>query len=69
VEHLPRHTILEYEIPKYDGDFGQPNVFVPLGAAVRTRKIRHLMSAFRSQRSKRWFSPATFEGLMRLRGV
>lgn len=63
------HTILEYEIPKYDGDLGQPNVFVPLGSSVRARKIRHLMTAFPSQRGKRWFSPETFEGLMRLRGV
>jgi LmbE family N-acetylglucosaminyl deacetylase len=63
------HTILEYEIPKYDGDLGQPNVFVPLGGSVRARKIRHLMTAFPSQRSKRWFSPETFDGLMRLRGV
>ena len=63
------HTILEYEIPKYDGDIGRPNVFVPLGASVRTRKVRHLMTAFPSQRGKRWFSPETFEGLMRLRGV
>jgi LmbE family N-acetylglucosaminyl deacetylase len=63
------HTILEYEIPKYDGDIGQPNVFVPLGASVRRRKIRHLMTAFPSQRSKRWYSPETFDGLMRLRGV
>ncbi len=63
------HTILEYEIPKYDGDLGQPNVFVPLGAAVRARKIRHLMTAFPSQRSKRWYSAETFEGLMRLRGI
>jgi LmbE family N-acetylglucosaminyl deacetylase len=63
------HFILEYEIPKYDGDLGQPNVFVPLSASVRARKIRHLMSAFPSQRTKRWYSPETFEGLMRLRGV
>ena len=63
------HTILEYEIPKYDGDIGRPNVFVPLGASVQSRKIRHLMTAFPSQRSKRWFSPDTFEGLMRLRGI
>ena len=63
------HTILEYEIPKYDGDLGRPNVFVPLGASVRARKVRHLMTAFPSQRGKRWFSPGTFEGLMRLRGV
>jgi LmbE family N-acetylglucosaminyl deacetylase len=63
------HTILEYEIPKYDGDLGQPSVFVPLSASIRARKIRHLMSAFPSQRTKRWFTPDTFAGLMRLRGV
>jgi LmbE family N-acetylglucosaminyl deacetylase len=63
------HWILEYEVPKYDGDLGQPNTFVPLRPAVRRRKVSLLMSGFGSQRSKRWFTPATFEGLMRLRGV
>jgi LmbE family N-acetylglucosaminyl deacetylase len=63
------HLILQYEIPKYDGDLGQPNVFVPLASAIRRRKIRHLMSAFPSQRGKRWYSEETFNGLMRLRGV
>jgi LmbE family N-acetylglucosaminyl deacetylase len=63
------HCILEYEIPKYDGDLGHPNVFVPLAPAIRRRKIRLLLSAFPSQRAKRWFSEATFDGLMRLRGV
>lgn len=62
-------VILEYEIPKYDGDLGRPNVFVPLSTAVRRRKVRHLMSAFPTQRRKRWYTPSTFEGLMRLRGV
>jgi LmbE family N-acetylglucosaminyl deacetylase len=61
--------ILEYEIPKYDGDLGRPNVFVPLSSGVRRRKVRHLMSAFPTQRRKHWFSESTFEGLMRLRGV
>lgn len=63
------HAILEYEVPKYDGDLGRPNVFVPLSAAVRRRKLRHVMAAFPSQRRKRWFTEATFDGLMRLRGV
>jgi len=63
------HLILEYEIPKYDGDLGQPNVFVPLREAIRRRKIRLLMSAFPSQRGKRWYSGETFDGLMRLRGI
>jgi LmbE family N-acetylglucosaminyl deacetylase len=63
------HLILEYEVPKYDGDLGVPNCFVPLSTAVARRKIRHLLTAFASQRSKRWFTADTFHGLMRLRGV
>jgi LmbE family N-acetylglucosaminyl deacetylase len=63
------HLILEYEIPKYDGDLGQPSVFVPLSGEVCERKIRFLMDTFESQRSKRWFQPETFRSLMRLRGM
>jgi LmbE family N-acetylglucosaminyl deacetylase len=63
------HLILEYEVPKYDGDLASPNVFVPVAAGDRRRKITILMESFPSQRRKRWFSPATFEALMRLRGV
>ncbi len=63
------HTILEYEIPKYDGDLGQPNVFVPIDSDARAKKIGVLMEAFCTQRDKRWFSPETFDGLMRIRGV
>ncbi|MEW6581960.1 MAG: PIG-L deacetylase family protein [Actinomycetota bacterium] len=63
------HLILEYEIPKWDGDMGAPNVFVPLDAGVASRKLDHLMAHFASQRSKRWFTRDVFEGLMRLRGV
>jgi LmbE family N-acetylglucosaminyl deacetylase len=63
------HLILEYEIPKYDGDLGQPNVFVPLAQEVYERKVRFLMQAFGTQRSKQWFSEDTFKGLMRLRGM
>ena len=63
------HLILEYEIPKYEGDLGRPNLFVPLSAAVTERKLRHLDRHFGSQRSKDWFSDATFRGLMRIRGV
>lgn len=63
------HLILEYEIPKYDGDLGQPSVFVPLEAEVCRKKIRYLMEAFPSQHSKRWFGEDTFLSLMRLRGV
>jgi LmbE family N-acetylglucosaminyl deacetylase len=63
------HLILEYEIPKYDADLGRPNVFVPATAEVRQRKIELLMEVFATQRSKRWFTPETFEALMRLRGI
>lgn len=61
--------ILEYEVPKYDGDLGRPNVFVPLSAVIRRRKVRHLMSSFPSQRRKSWYTASTFEALMRIRGV
>jgi LmbE family N-acetylglucosaminyl deacetylase len=63
------HLILEYEIPKYDGDMGVPNVFVPLDEATCRRKIDLLMRHFASQRSKRWFTEDVFWGLMRLRGM
>lgn len=63
------HLILEYEIPKYEGDLGQPNLFVPLSASVGEGKVGHLMCHFSSQRSKTWFRPETFLGLIRLRGV
>ncbi len=63
------HLILEYEVPKYDGELGSPNLFVPLSARIRQRKIRHLMRHFGSQRSKKWYDEQTFLGLMRLRGV
>jgi LmbE family N-acetylglucosaminyl deacetylase len=63
------HLILEYEIPKYDGDLGQPNVFVPLEAELCQRKVRYLMEAFQSQHTKRWFQENTFLSLLRLRGM
>jgi len=63
------HLILEYEIPKYDGDLGQPNVFVPLEPKLFEKKIRYIMDAFQSQKSKRWFREETFLSLMRLRGM
>jgi LmbE family N-acetylglucosaminyl deacetylase len=63
------HLILEYEIPKYDGDLGQPALFVPLQADVCERKIRFIMEAFQSQHTKHWFRDDTFLSLMRLRGM
>ena len=63
------HQILEYEIPKWDGDIGQPNVYVPVSAAALSRKIELLMAHFGSQRSKQWFDDETFRGLARIRGM
>ncbi len=63
------HLVLEYEIPKYDGDLGRPNVFVPLSAQLARRKADILTRSFASQSDKPWFSADTFLGLMRLRGV
>jgi LmbE family N-acetylglucosaminyl deacetylase len=63
------HWILEYEIPKYDGDLGTPNCFVPLDSATCARKLEYLNAVFASQRDKHWFSGETFMGLMRLRGM
>ena len=56
------HLILEYEVPKYDGDMGAPNTFVPLAERLSRRKIDHLMDHFASQRSKRWFQEDLFSG-------
>jgi LmbE family N-acetylglucosaminyl deacetylase len=63
------HLILEYEIPKYDGDLGQPNLFVPLETETYQKKVRYIMDAFQSQHSKHWFKRETFFALMRLRGM
>lgn len=63
------HLILEYEIPKYDGDLGAPNFFIPLDAAHCDEKVETLMSCFPSEAGKHWFSRETFMGLMRLRGM
>lgn len=63
------HLIFEYEIPKYDGDLGQPSVYVPLTENISQKKVRYLMDAFSSQRSKRWFEESTFTSIMRLRGM
>jgi len=62
-------VILEYEIPKWDGDLGAPNCYVRVPAAVGERKVELIMTHFRSQHTKHWFTPDTFRALMRLRGV
>jgi LmbE family N-acetylglucosaminyl deacetylase len=63
------HLVLEYEIPKYDGDLGSPNVFVLLDKNVCQKKIEHLLESFPSQKEKHWFSAETFWSLLRLRGM
>jgi LmbE family N-acetylglucosaminyl deacetylase len=63
------HLILEYEIPKYDGDLGRPNVFVPLSRELAERKVEVLLTHFASQRARSWFTAETFLGLTRLRGL
>jgi LmbE family N-acetylglucosaminyl deacetylase len=63
------HLILEYEIPKYDGDMGQPEVFVPLSAELCEKKVSILLESFQTQHGKRWFQRETFFSLMRLRGM
>ena len=63
------HTILEYEIPKYDGGLGSPNLFVPLTHEERRRKIDLLLAEFPSQATKKWFNEVTFDALLRLRGI
>lgn len=63
------HFILEYEVPKYDGDMGRPNLYVPLDAQLHAQKIDFLFEAFVSQSGKKWFDRETFRGLMRLRGM
>lgn len=63
------HPILEYEIPKYEGDLGQPNLFVTLSQDEANRKMDLLLACFKSQLNKPWFQRQTFESLMRLRGL
>ena len=63
------HCILEYEIPKWDGDVGQPNAYVAVSESAIRRKADLLISHFGSQRSKSWFDSETFLGLARLRGM
>jgi len=64
-----QHLILEYEVPKYDGDLGPANLFVALSESDARRKVEHLLEAFPSQRDRRWFTADTFWGQLRLRGI
>lgn len=63
------HLILEYEIPKYDGDLGSPNFFIQLEEDMRRRKVSLLLKHFATQSNRYWFTQETFDGLMRIRGI
>ncbi len=64
-----QHLILEYEVAKYEGDLGQPNLYLSLAEAVARRKVELLLKHYRSQAGRPWFQAGAFEGLMRLRAV
>ncbi len=63
------HLILEYEIQKYDGDIGNPSLFVPLDEETVKFKVQALMSCYPSQATKHWFDEETFRAVMRIRGI
>ena len=63
------HLILEYEIPKFDGDLGIPNTYVPLSRDLLETKIQILLDCFPSQLNRKWFTRSTFEAIARLRGI
>jgi LmbE family N-acetylglucosaminyl deacetylase len=63
------HLILEYEILKYDGDLGRPNVFSPLPEEICRRKIELLMAGFPTQAGRQWFTEDAFWAMLRIRGV
>lgn len=63
------HLILEYEIPKWDGDFGSPNLYCNIDASQCKKKVQLLLEGFPSQLDRHWFCEETFVGLMRIRGM
>jgi LmbE family N-acetylglucosaminyl deacetylase len=63
------HLVLEYEVPKYDGDLGVPNVYIPMPRELCERKVAALLRHFQSQTNKHWFTADTFWALLRLRGI
>jgi LmbE family N-acetylglucosaminyl deacetylase len=68
-ETFRNHMVLGFEIPKLDGGLGSPNVFVPVDASAKDRKIELILRHFATQRAKHWFDEETLAGFMRLRGV
>jgi LmbE family N-acetylglucosaminyl deacetylase len=63
------HLILEYEIPKFDGDLGNPNCYITLSEEVSREKVKVITDCFKSQAGKQWFDKETFCSLMRIRGI
>ena len=63
------HLVLEYEIPKWDGDLGRPNFYMPMSEEIMARKLAILQTSFGTQRGKDWFDADTFRGLARIRGM
>jgi LmbE family N-acetylglucosaminyl deacetylase len=63
------HVILEYEIVKYDGDLGSPNLFMPLSEQLCARKVELLLKHFSTQTIRHWFTSDTFEAMHRIRGI
>ena len=64
-----RATILEYEVPKWDGDLGTANLYVPLTVEEAAAKVEHLLTAFPSQLGRTWYTEETFRAILRLRGI
>ena len=63
------HLIWEYEIPKYDGDLGSPNILVHLDKIISQKKVKHLINHFATQNNKQWFTEETFTSILRIRGI
>jgi LmbE family N-acetylglucosaminyl deacetylase len=63
------HLILEYEIVKYDGDLGAPNLFVPFEESVARKKIQIILECFKSQKERTWFTEGVFSSILKLRAV
>ncbi|MCW3997876.1 MAG: PIG-L family deacetylase [Candidatus Bathyarchaeota archaeon] len=63
------HFIIEYEIPKYDGDLGTPNLYICLDEVIVKRKINYLYEAYQTQKKKPWFSEDSFRSILRIRGL
>ena len=68
-QHFRRQTVLEYEIPKYEGDLGQPNLYFALSKETCDRKVAYLLNHFPSQLHRSWFDETTFQASLRLRGI